>query len=113
MTEIKRSEEDEKTYKRFMSKIDATRPPIRPDLTPCWWWTGRIAPNGYGEFKWHGKTWRTHRATWTLHNGPIPAGAYVLHTCDNKKCANPDHLYLGTNQDNVNDREARGRGLTG
>ena len=96
-----------------MKWVDKTRPPVRDDLTPCWWWTGHCTGKGYGEFKWKGKNWGTHRASWTLHNGEIPEGMHVLHHCDNRKCVNPEHLYLGTNQQNVDDREIRGRGLTG
>ena len=103
----------EKTLERLMSKVDKTRPPVREDLTPCWWWTGRVTNKGYGEFPWQGTHWGTHRVSWTLHNGPIPDGMQILHHCDNRRCIRPDHLYVGTNQQNVDDRETRGRGLTG
>lgn len=55
------------------------------------------------------RTW-AHRCAWRLWRGPIPEGKLVLHHCDNPRCINPDHLYLGTDADNVRDREARGRG---
>lgn len=54
-----------------------------------------------------------HRASWVIHNGDIPDGLFVLHHCDNPKCVNPSHLYLGTAADNSNDRVKRGRSRLG
>ena len=51
-----------------------------------------------------------HRLSWTMARGPIPAGKWVLHRCDNPPCVNPDHLYIGTAADNAHDRESHGRG---
>ena len=50
-----------------------------------------------------------HRAAWVLFKGPIPLGLQVLHSCDNSSCVNPDHLWLGTNDDNVVDKMNKGR----
>ena len=68
----------------------------------CIEWNGTIR-TGYGRFYLNGKWWTAHRASWTIHNGPIPAGLLVLHKCDNKGCVNPEHLFVGTQRDNVLD----------
>jgi len=81
----------------------------------CWVFTGKISPDGYGVFysKKNGQvTWRAHRFSWMIHNGAIPDGMHVCHTCDNPWCVNPDHLWLGTAHDNALDRESKGRGAT-
>ncbi len=79
----------------------------------CWNWTGfltRDKGGGYGLFRLvQGKETRAHRYSWTLHNGQIPDGLWVLHKCDNRKCVNPEHLYLGTHDDNMRDGVLRKR----
>lgn len=75
----------------------------------CIEWTGYRSPKGYGEIKVDGKMVKTHRQAWMLSGGPIPPGMQVLHRCDNPPCVNPDHLFLGTNLDNVADRVEKGR----
>lgn len=55
------------------------------------------------------RRYASHRASWEMHNGPIPEGQWVLHHCDNPPCVRPDHLYLGSNTENVRDRTDRGR----
>ncbi|HEY4658038.1 MAG TPA: HNH endonuclease [Gemmatimonadaceae bacterium] len=81
-------------------------------VTPeCWIWNG--APrnqSGYGGFLIDGKQWLAHRVAWRLYKGEIPAGKQVLHRCDNRRCVRPDHLFIGTNADNVRDRDAKDRG---
>ena len=75
----------------------------------CWVWTGLKNGDGYGSV-WFGKRMDgTHRVAWTLTNGPIPDGMMVLHRCDNPPCCRPDHLFLGTQADNVRDMHAKGR----
>ena len=74
----------------------------------CWEWTG-YRENGYGRAFVTGKSTRTHRLAWEHANGPIPEGAFVLHSCDNRACCNPAHLRVGTHQDNMDDMSSRKR----
>ncbi len=75
----------------------------------CWGWTGSRTPSGYARIGFGRQTYRAHRASWQVHRGPVPAGLCVLHRCDNPICTNPDHLFLGTDLDNIRDRDAKGR----
>lgn len=80
----------------------------------CWIWTGSIGTGGYGTIggEHAGRILRTHRVAWELTNGPIPAGLKVLHRCDNPPCVRLDHLFLGTQIDNIADMDAKGRRRT-
>lgn len=78
----------------------------------CWLWTGGMGMgrwNGYGRLQVSGKARRAHRISWELHNGQIPDGALVCHRCDTPLCVNPNHLFLGTGKDNVQDMIYKGR----
>lgn len=77
--------------------------------TGCWEWTAERNRKGYGIFWRNASMTGAHRASYELHVGPIPDGLHVLHRCDNPPCVNPAHLFLGTNQDNVDDRQRKGR----
>lgn len=89
----------------------------------CWEWTGMKLPRGYGVWQ-ASKTPRgddtyireriyAHRLSWEIHKGPVPEGKNVLHACDNPSCVNPKHLFLGTHQDNMRDRDYKARQARG
>lgn len=93
-----------KDIERFWSKVEVR------EGDDCWHWTANKNWRGYGRF-WIGRgNFQSHRFSWIIHYGDIPNGFHVLHTCDQRGCCNPRHLFLGTNDDNIRDREAKGRG---
>lgn len=83
----------------------------------CWLWTGTLKKPvrglGYGHFRVSGKTKVAHRVSWEIFRGPIPDGLCVCHKCDVSICVNPDHLFLGTRLDNIEDMVAKGRQSNG
>ena len=93
--------------KRFWEKVKKS--------DGCWEWTAYCLADGYGQFfVQRGEQWLAHRFSWVLHFGPIPIGegyhgTCVLHRCDNPKCVRPNHLWLGSNADNIRDCQAKGR----
>ncbi len=82
---------------------------FRKDANGCWNWTGRLGSSGYGQFKVFGEMVSAHRFAHTLYKGPIPDGLHVLHSCDNKKCVNPEHLRTGTRSENISEAVERGQ----
>jgi hypothetical protein len=77
--------------------------------TGCWNWTLSTYGNGYGQARHQGTGYLAHRLAYETWYGPIPDGLLVRHTCDNKLCLNPEHLLLGTHEDNSADKLARNR----
>lgn len=75
----------------------------------CFEWQGYRHPKGYGRFFWRGRSRPAHRVAFHLTHNEDPGEMHVLHKCDNPPCVNPQHLYLGTNADNVRDKVERGR----
>lgn len=79
------------------------------EKTPtCWLWLGNKS-SGYGRAKYQGTKWMAHRLSWVLANGPITGGLLVLHKCDVRACVRPSHLFLGTQQNNIDDMFKKGR----
>lgn len=75
----------------------------------CWMFLGWYNSGGYGALTYHGVRLLAHRASYMVYKGSIPEGLYVLHTCDNRWCINPDHLWLGTYKDNTSDMITKAR----
>jgi hypothetical protein len=93
---------------RFWSKVDKSG--------DCWLWTGKSVTKkkgGYGRLKVNGKSVLAHRYAWELRHGPIPEGKKVLHRCDVPLCMTDEHHFLGSQADNVADRQAKGRTARG
>ena len=79
----------------------------------CWLWLAGKDQDGYGLFTTNRVMCKAHRFSYSLYRGPISEGLFVLHKCDVPSCVNPDHLFLGTNQDNMTDMVKKGRGHHG
>lgn len=88
---------------RFESKF------VKKGKDDCWEWDASISNNGYGRSSMKGYPSQAHRVAYILYIGEIPDGMCVLHKCDNRRCVNPSHLFLGTYKDNAVDCTNKGR----
>ena len=92
----------DEVVERFMSKISFFH------HDSCWEWVGSLT-NGYGRFSIGKNGYRAHRISFLKEKKNLPEGAHICHTCDNRKCVNPSHLYAGSPTTNMRDRSVRGR----
>ena len=88
---------------RFMSKVKTVP-------NGCWLWIGATNVRRYGKFWFEGKVDKAHRVAWKLFKGPIREGLCVCHHCDTPECVNPNHLFLGTQKENIHDMHEKRRG---
>jgi len=100
-------EATEELRHQLFSQIQLEDGPLK---SPCWIFLGIHNSSGYGQLLHNGGFRAAHRVSWVIHNGPIPGGLWVLHICDQPSCCNPDHLWLGSPQENMADMVAKHRG---
>jgi hypothetical protein len=100
------AEDDRQRFRVLLAKAKPVQGPLE---TPCLEWTDEIHPRGYGSFRLGGGAKTAHRIAWLASGRVIPPGLKVLHRCDNRPCVNVDHLFIGTDQDNADDKVAKDR----
>lgn len=96
---------------RFWAKVnqDGPVPSHAPELGQCWVWTGATTEFGYGKLRSEKIWYAAHRRSFEMAHGVVPQGMLVCHRCDTPACVRPDHLFLGTAQQNTRDMHAKGR----
>jgi len=94
-------------YKRDVDRILPNT--HRPSIFGCWLWAKGKVQGGYGRLYFRGSMWLAHRVAYTVYTGEIPKGMQVHHSCDNPSCCNPQHLWVGTQADNMEDMRFKGR----
>jgi hypothetical protein len=92
--EINYTQNDIKIFEKYLNK----------KISNCWLFTGPTNDHGYDRFYAQGSRYQAHRFAYNIYCGSIPIGELVLHKCDNRLCCNPQHLYLGDQFDNMQDR---------
>lgn len=97
---------DNKLYEEFYKRLRDYC-----DINACWEWRGRINQYGYGILGFNNKKYMAHRISYIIHVGEIKEGLYICHKCDNRKCVNPSHLFMGTAKDNTRDRLKKARAI--